>query len=152
MNEQLIAPCGMNCRLCISYQAMHYDLNKEGFKKKYCPGCIPRGKNCTFMAGHCTKLSRGEVRFCFACEQFPCKRLKALDKRYRDNYQMSMIDNLRAIQTRGMQAFLDEQEQSWSCPTCQEIRCCHNGLCLKCDMDRLKSNKRYRRNRPATKE
>jgi len=30
MDEQLIDPCGMNCALCISYQAMKNDLaNKE---------------------------------------------------------------------------------------------------------------------------
>lgn len=30
MNEELIAPCGMNCRLCIAYQFMQKYLNKEG--------------------------------------------------------------------------------------------------------------------------
>ncbi len=33
-------------RVCISYLAMKCDLNKQGFKKSYCPGCLPRGKNC----------------------------------------------------------------------------------------------------------
>ena len=31
MIEKLIAPCGMNCSLCISYQAMKNDLKKQGF-------------------------------------------------------------------------------------------------------------------------
>ena len=44
MDEKLIAPCGINCSLCISYQFMKKDLNKEGFRRTYCPGCIPRGK------------------------------------------------------------------------------------------------------------
>ncbi len=29
MNDRLIAPCGMNCGLCLSYQAQKYDLKKR---------------------------------------------------------------------------------------------------------------------------
>lgn len=47
--EDIIAPCGMNCSLCVSYQANLYDINQYGYKKRYCPGCIARGKNCTFL-------------------------------------------------------------------------------------------------------
>lgn len=50
MNSDLIAPCGMNCSICVSYQFYEIDLNKNGFHRKYCPGCIPRGENCTHMA------------------------------------------------------------------------------------------------------
>jgi len=38
MEEQLIAPCGMNCGVCVSYLAMKNDLKKKGFGKKYCAG------------------------------------------------------------------------------------------------------------------
>ncbi len=31
-------------------------------------------------------LGEGKLRFCFECESYPCKRLKALDKRYRTKY------------------------------------------------------------------
>ncbi len=53
MKEMLIAPCGMNCSLCIAYQFKEKDLNKQGFHRKYCPGCIPRGKHCTHMGNRC---------------------------------------------------------------------------------------------------
>ncbi|HAE43388.1 MAG TPA: hypothetical protein DCG34_10825, partial [Clostridiales bacterium] len=53
MEDKLIAPCGMNCALCIAYQFRDKDLNKKGFKRMYCPGCIPRGKHCTHMADKC---------------------------------------------------------------------------------------------------
>ncbi len=49
MKEELIAPCGMNCGLCIAYQFKEKDLNKKGFHKTYCLGCLPRGENCTHM-------------------------------------------------------------------------------------------------------
>jgi hypothetical protein len=59
MKEQLIAPCGMNCSLCIAYQFREKDLNKQGFHRTYCPGCIPRGKNCTHMGEQCELLGKG---------------------------------------------------------------------------------------------
>ena len=38
MTEALVAPCGMNCGLCMAYQFRSMDLNKKGFHKSYCPG------------------------------------------------------------------------------------------------------------------
>lgn len=49
MHAELIAPCGMNCSLCSAYQLRQNGINKRGFNKKHCPGCLPRGENCTHM-------------------------------------------------------------------------------------------------------
>jgi hypothetical protein len=146
MNESLIAPCGMNCSLCIAYQFREKDFNKHGFHRTYCPGCIPRGKNCTHMGDSCELLGKGSVRFCYECETFPCKRLKSLDKRYRTKYHMSMIENLKAIQKEGIENFLKNEKEKWSCKKCGERICCHNGLCMSCDIEILKLNKKYRWN------
>lgn len=146
MEDKLIAPCGMNCALCIAYQFRDKDLNKKGFKRMYCPGCIPRGKHCTHMADKCELLGKGLLRFCYECESFPCKRLKSLDKRYRTKYHMSMIENLNFIQENGMDAFLAQEETKWLCPECNGVICCHNGLCLNCNLDKLRLNRKYRWN------
>jgi hypothetical protein len=144
MKEELIAPCGMNCGVCISYLAMKNDLNKKGFGKKYCAGCLPRGKNCTFMAKQCDLLGKGLVRFCYDCTDFPCPRLKALDRRYRNSYHMSMIENLKFMRDYGIDRFLEKEAAKWRCPECGEVICCHNGLCLNCGLDKLLQNKKYR--------
>ena len=144
MEEILIAPCGMNCQVCISYLGMKIDLNKRGYKKSYCEGCLPRGKNCLHMGDRCEHLGNGLVRFCFECKDFPCKRLKALDKRYRTKYHMSMIENLSTIQEHGIESFLIKEARKWSCPECGNTICCHNGLCFHCQIDRLQQNKKYR--------
>lgn len=144
MEEELIAPCGMNCALCVSYLAMKNDLQKKGFSKKYCAGCLPRGKNCVFMKGSCERLGSGLVRFCYECSDFPCRRLKVLDKRYRTRYHMSMIDNLKYIKEHGTADFLKKEEEKWRCSECGGTICCHNGLCLQCDLEKLRENKKYR--------
>jgi len=144
MEKELIAPCGMNCALCVSYLAMKGDLKKKGFSKSYCAGCLPRGKNCAFMKKQCHLLGEGLVRFCYECQEFPCRRLKGLDKRYRTNYHMSMIENLENIRDKGMEQFLSEQEEKWRCPECGGTICCHNGLCFQCSLDKLMAKKTYR--------
>jgi hypothetical protein len=144
MNENLIAPCGMNCGVCIAYLFMQHDVNKQGFHRKYCPGCIPRGEHCTHMGHHCELLGKGTVRFCFECKDFPCKRLKALDRRYRKKYHMSMIENLEYIRRHGVDEFLKKEEEKWRCKECGGVVCCHNGLCLECQIDVLHRNKKYR--------
>ena len=144
MEEQFIAPCGMNCGVCVSYLALKYELKKKGFAKKYCSGCLPRSKNCTFMAKHCNLLGTGLVRFCYECVNFPCRRLKDLDKRYRTKYHMSMIENLEFIKKCGMESFLEKETVKWRCPECGGTICCHNGLCLNCSLDKLRQNRKYR--------
>lgn len=143
MRDELIAPCGMNCALCISYLFKEKDLNKLGFHKTYCPGCLPRGENCTHLGDRCEKLAQGKVRFCYECSGYPCGMLKSLDKRYRTKYHMSMIENLESIRQNGIEAFLDKEHQKWGCPDCGGTICCHNGLCLTCHVDTLKHNKKY---------
>jgi hypothetical protein len=144
MNENLIAPCGMNCGVCVKYLAMKNDVNKQGFKKSYCNGCMHRGKNCLHMGDTCELLRKGLLRFCYECNEFPCKRLKTLDKRYSTKYHMSMIDNLRTIKEHGIENFLRKEQEKWSCPDCGNTICCHNGLCLNCKIDKLLQNKKYR--------
>jgi hypothetical protein len=138
MNEQLIAPCGMKCGLCVSYLAMKNDLINKGFSKKCCKGCLPRGENCTFMKKHCDLLGKELVRFCYECKDFPCQRLKDLDKRYRTKYRMSMIENLEFIRAHGIESFLEKEVAKWRCPECGGVICCHNGFCLTCDLDKLR--------------
>ena len=144
MEKQLIAPCGMNCALCVNYLAQKNDINKRGFKKTYCAGCLPRGKNCTFMKKNCDSLGKGLIRFCSECSDFPCKRLQALDKRYHAKYHMSMIENLEFIKEYGVEKFLEKEDLKWRCPECGEAICCHNGLCLNCSLEKLIQNKNYR--------
>jgi hypothetical protein len=145
MKEELIAPCGINCAVCSAYLAMKNDLKKQGIGRMYCAGCRPRGKNCTFMKKNCELLGNGLVQFCYECGDFPCRRLKALDKRYRTFYHMSMIENLEFIKKEGIGQFLAKEETKWRCPDCGDVICCHSGVCYSCGIDKLKSKKkRYR--------
>lgn len=132
----LIAPCGMNCRLCVSYQAGLYDINRQGYQKRYCPGCIPRGKHCTFMKKTCQVITKGKARLCLECADYPCRRLKDLDARYRKRYGMSMIENLTTIKEKGILALMKDEAIKWACPSCGELMCCHTHTCIHCESEK----------------
>ncbi len=96
------------------------------------------------MAEHCNLLAKGLVRFCTDCGDYPCARLKRLDARYRSRYHMSMIENLEFIRDNGIERFLGKEAAKWRCAQCGGVMCCHNGLCLDCDLDKLRRNRKYR--------
>ena len=124
---ELIAPCGMNCRLCRAY----------GRDKKACPGCRDddslKSKTCVnCRIKNCEKIVQGGSRYCFNCDSFPCDRLNHLDKRYRAKYGMSMIDNLISIRTFGIRHFIRNEKERWICPECGKIICVHKENCISC--------------------
>jgi hypothetical protein len=135
--SELIAPCGMNCGICIVF--FGYTLNGE--KRKHpCNGCRARDRinrsldrsKCAFIKKHCDKIATKQIEYCFECTDFPCEQLETLDKRYRTKYGMSVIENLKYIQTKGITQFLKNEQEKWKCPTCDEIICVHNKKCYAC--------------------
>ena len=125
LTPELIAPCGMNCGLCLAYLR----------EKNTCGGCNSEDKN---KPQSCIKCSikncehSKEKTYCFECDTFPCKRLKQLDKRYREKYGMSMIENLENIKKNGIQNFVKKERKRWACPDCNGVICVHRGWCSDC--------------------
>ena len=129
--QELIAPCGMNCGICIGY--FGYAMNDRK-RKNICEGCRIRDKNCAFIKKQCEKLSKKEVEYCFECEDFPCENLEKLDKRYQEKYDMSMIKNLEFIKENGINLFLKQQEEKYKCLNCGGVICVHNKKCYNCEI------------------
>jgi hypothetical protein len=123
----LIAPCGMNCRLCQAYSRA----------RNPCPGCRGdnRGKPKTRVAcriKNCEKRIAGSADYCGKCSSFPCESLRRLDKRYRAKYGMSMIGNLKTILLSGLQSFVKSEQTRWACRRCGAVLCVHQEHCLAC--------------------
>lgn len=130
MRREAIAPCGMNCALCAVYQR----------EKKSCPGCRADGAG---KPGHCRNcaikscaMERTEGGRCEACPDFPCERVKRLDRRYQKQYNVSLLENLRTVQAEGMDAFLQKEGARWTCSACGERLCVHENTCPSCGRER----------------
>ena len=131
MKPKLIAPCGMNCAICLGYLR----------DKNTCPGCRLMGKNNSdycrkCIIKHCKILKKNNWKFCSdKCKKYPCLRLRNLDKRYRTKYKMSMIDNLEYIKKNGIRKFIVKEKKRWACK-CGSTICVHRWYCLNCGAKR----------------
>ena len=126
-NPQLIAPCGMNCGICLGY------LRNEN----KCSGChspaddkLGNCRKCRIF--NCEHLKESISGMCNECPVYPCRRMRQLDERYRKNYSMSMFDNLEKIGQSGIDQFIMNETEKWTCKTCGGVICVHRGYCLKC--------------------
>ncbi|MFC1536172.1 DUF3795 domain-containing protein [Candidatus Neomarinimicrobiota bacterium] len=125
---ELIAPCGMNCGICLGH--LRY--------KNQCPGCRKKdayessyGRKCIIRS--CQILKENNWKFCSdKCDKYPCIRLRNLNKRYRTKYNMSMIENLENIKGNGIRKFVKSEKARWACPECGGTVCVHRGHCLIC--------------------
>lgn len=118
-----IAPCGMNCALCMAFQR----------EKNHCDGCRGSNENKPKSCVSCIIVNckyLPESGFCFGCEKYPCRRLKQLDKRYRTKYNMSMLENLKMINDDGIEKFLQRENIRWKCDKCGGLIDIHHGHCI----------------------
>ncbi len=135
MKADLIAPCGMNCCLCLGYIR----------EKNTCPGCriimaqeTPKSKSRrSCIIRECDELASLKLKHCSPkCHKYPCTRLKNLDKRYRTKYGMSMLENLAMIEEAGVRNFIRAEKQKWTCPECGIYLCVHRQTCIECGTER----------------
>jgi hypothetical protein len=126
MNRSMIAPCGMNCAVCIGYLR----------EKNKCPGCnfmdLNSSRYCReCIIKHCPE-KKNNTDFCYKCKKFPCLRMKNLDKRYRTRYRTSLINNLLFIKENGIREFLRKEKSKWVCDICKSIISIHRKECSNC--------------------
>jgi hypothetical protein len=133
MNYKSIAPCGLICDLCLGYQREKntcVGCNNEGNKPYHCTKCSI--KLCPEKKGNSSLL-------CNECSNYPCRRLKDLDKRYRLKHGESLIENFKNIKGNGFNVFIAEEKKKWECPHCGKLLCAHKEKCVHCGG----INKRY---------
>lgn len=115
----------MNCSVCYAFLR----------EKNRCGGC--RSADCA----RGVSITRCRIKNCpipgdkfcsTQCEQFPCDRLRNLDKRYRLKYGMSMLENLAKIENEGIRKFLKSEKTRWICGGCGGKLCVHYRECPSC--------------------
>jgi hypothetical protein len=131
-SAELIAPCGINCGVCKAYLAYSRGVPKKKGQVSHCTGCQVRDKQCAFIKKDCEKLRKKQIRFCYQCTDMPCDHLAKLDKHYMARYGLSMVENLKILKEKGVEAFLKGQAEKYRCPSCGDVVSVHDGKCYKC--------------------
>lgn len=128
----LIAPCGINCGTCMAFLRT----------KNKCEGCrIPFNdksesrQKCIIK--NCAALQNTKSKFCYECDSFPCKRLKQLEKRYSTKYHVSLLQNLTTIKDTGIDNYMADETERWTCSRCGSVMCVHRNNCPECNNKRV---------------
>lgn len=127
MEEILIAPCGINCRVCGMYQKRSHP----------CLGCRLRTtkKSHLCVIKNCREERWSSPSLCLGCAKFPCPRLRALDQRYREKTAGGCSASWKTFwpfRKREWKHFLHEETEKWTCPHCGEVLRAGSSFCLAC--------------------
>ena len=121
----MLAPCGMNCAVCYAHLRT----------RRTCPGCRGPEESQPAYCRRCQisacAIQRG-IDFCFECQSFPCNLIKRMDKRYRERYEVSLIENAVRIKTVGAKQFLLDEKEKWTCLHCGGVISLHARACSEC--------------------
>ncbi len=121
----MFAPCGMNCMVCY----------KHCYSKKPCAGCLSSDMG---KPEHCRKckikdcVRKKGVSHCYACSENPCKQIKSLEKSYNSRYGVSLVNNSLFVKENGLNAFMKQQKERYTCPNCSGIISIHDSACSEC--------------------
>ena len=130
MTAAMIAPCGLNCSLC----------GRALAETDPCPGCNGPDENkpefCRARCGIilCRKRRENGYVYCDECPDYPCEDVLEKENRYTSQYPLyeSPGRNLRDIRALGMDRFLKNEREKWTCRECGQIIAVHTGVCSGC--------------------
>lgn len=142
MKVRYDAYCGLNCGACPiglaneqnddnglvkmaeEWNARRDDLNCTGCKTattaSFCSNCGMR--TCAMDKG---------LSFCSECSDFPCDTIKDF-RNDRAPHHSAIFENLEEIGARGVEAWLAEEENRWSCSSCGTRFTWYSESCVKC--------------------
>lgn len=131
IEEIMFAPCGMNCKVCY----------KHCCHRESCTGCLTNDMD---KPEHCRKckikdcVQSKNLNYCIECLEFPCKQIKYLEKSYNKRYQASLIENSEFVQKYGLEKFMEQQKEEYTCSKCGGIISIHDRECSDCQ-EKMKS-------------
>ena len=69
---------------------------------------------------------------CHACAEYPCGRIRNLEKSYRARYGVSLIANGLFVRKHGVTAFMERQKKEYTCTACGGVISLHERECSEC--------------------
>jgi len=141
-NKELVAACGLYCGACGIYLATQESDNKkilqyalvlnQTFEETLCDGCGAKKKSL-----HCSKMCifieckrQKGVDFCYECEEFPCKALNEFKSKM--PHRIEIIESQNRMKEIGIENWLIEMQDYFSCPHCKTINSAYHLTCRKC--------------------
>jgi hypothetical protein len=134
------AVCGLCCDVCSMFIAAHEDpqrltllAGRMGWDvaDAHCDGC--RGERRTPYCRSCDLFACAERRghaFCGECADYPCTELQ--DFQRERPHRAELYQNLDRIAQAGVERWLAETKDRYTCPACGTLNSCYDLKCRKC--------------------
>ncbi len=130
ISANMIAPCGLDCAVC----------KRALTGTDPCPGCLGPDENkpefCRERCGIilCGKRAENSWKYCDECPDYPCADVMEKENRYTSKYPLyeSPGENLRGIRGLGMEKFLENEREKFTCKECGHVVSVHTGVCSGC--------------------
>lgn len=125
IETSMFAHCGMNCKVCY----------KHCYTNKPCAGCLNSDKD---KPEHCRKckikdcINLKKFSYCYQCLEYPCKLIKNLERSYNKRYSTSLLANSAYVKEYGIEIFMKQQKEKYTCKTCGGIISIHDRECSEC--------------------
>jgi len=126
IEEYFFAPCGVNCFVCYVHLK----------NKKPCNGCYGIDTNKPERCKQCIIkqcVIGKNIKYCFECTEFPCKRIKNLEKSYVIRYSVSIVNNAKHVKIFGITDFFCSEKSKWECSKCGGVVTQHGNTCSECE-------------------
>jgi len=105
-----------------------------------CDGCLSKGRldlwcrNCQIRI--CTKLQSGKI-WCSDCDELPCPRLTNFQNDGMKHH-LEIVENLKGLHKIGIEAWVIQEEQRWTCSECKANLSWYDRNCPECKTPRSK--------------
>ncbi|MFW9828924.1 MAG: DUF3795 domain-containing protein [Candidatus Thorarchaeota archaeon] len=141
MKFQFDSYCGLYCGACFimnAYRQNRNDCLPEEWvspldnKEIKCHGCKSEiiFENCRGCEIRKCAQSK-DLEFCNECSQFPCEKIKTFEKMNLKHHEVALFYFDR-IKEAGIQEWLKEQKERWSCSYCGNPFSWYEEICTYC--------------------
>ena len=129
MLANILAPCGVFCGACPSFNKTCLGCPSESHKQKRKSKWNCKIRECCY--------EEKNIMYCSYCTQFPCEKInkKLIDSHPGETkfkYRHDIPDNAKKLKKLGMEKYLKYLKQRWSCPSCKGIVFFYHYRCSKC--------------------
>lgn len=142
LNNNLVSVCGLYCGACGIYLATQENETEKILKyavvlnqtydETLCDGCgaLRKSLHCSNMCTFIDCKVKKKVSSCIDCNEFPCQAL--IEFKSKMPHRAEIIDAQYRLQENGIENWLIEMEDYFSCPQCKTVNSAYHLTCRKC--------------------
>jgi len=127
-----VAPCGVFCAACPSYNKSCFGCSSENQKQKRKSKWSCKIRQCCY--------EKKKIDYCVYCEDFPCKiinkkLIKSHEGDYRFKYRHEIPEDMKRIKLSGMEKFIELKRKEYLCKYCGGSIYFYSYKCSQCERE-----------------